>query len=298
MHCHSNSFVANKMLFLFVWRIFSLTSVFRTCILVWMSELPWNRIVYFLESLVLFLVPNLLSSNVNSSWVPVMQGLDLCCRPTLVQPASWTFYCGFTVSWFGSFHFVPSVCSLRLRTLSHCPRCACNCLLEHLIMVASDLLGKPGVCHPPVGYLFCVLTLWFLICWSDVLKLGHFQIVFWDCMLCKPCVCTAVVWPCLVRIVGVFCYWQQIQSRFPTQPLLTGREKGASYYCWVHMRVLPCNLHCCHWGWVRVCLSTRSLHSHYPAGTFCLLCAYSGYQGSTLDPGWWEWSSFGSLWLQ
>lgn len=41
IHCHSNSFfVVDKILFLFVWRIFSLTFVFRTCILVWMSELP------------------------------------------------------------------------------------------------------------------------------------------------------------------------------------------------------------------------------------------------------------------
>lgn len=106
MYCHSNSFfVADKMLFLFVWRIFSLTSVFRTCIVVWMSELPWNRIVYFLESLVLFLVPNLLSLDVDSSWVPVTQGLDLAAVHSCL-PASWTFYCAFTVSWFGSFHFV------------------------------------------------------------------------------------------------------------------------------------------------------------------------------------------------
>lgn len=152
MHCHSNSFfVANKMLFLFVWRIFSLTSVFRTCILVWMSELPWNRIVYFLESLFLFLVPNLLSSDVNSSWVPVMQGLDLCCRPTLVQPASWTFYCGFTVSWLGSFPLCAFCLFTETSYFIHCPRCACNCLWSILSWLHLTCWVSLGfVIHPLV----------------------------------------------------------------------------------------------------------------------------------------------------
>lgn len=156
-----------------------------------MSELPWKRIVYSLESLVLFLVPNLLSSDVDAGLGLLLSSYS-CCPACLVNLLLWFYY----VSWFGSFHFVPSVCSLRLRTLSHCPRCACNCLLEHLIMVASDLLGKPGVCHPPIGYLFCVFSSWYVETWT-----------FSNCvlrLLCKPSVCTAISWPWFVRIEGVF----------------------------------------------------------------------------------------------
>lgn len=176
MYCHSNSFfVADKMLFLFVWRIFSLTSVFRTCILVWMSELPWNRIVYFLESLALFLVPNLLSLDVNSSWVPVMQGLDLAVIhscPACLMNLLLCFYC-FLV-W--QFPLCPSVCSLRLRTLPTVP--------DVLVIAYWSILSWLHLtCWVSLGFVIHPLVLCFNSLVLDMLKWCIETCTFSNCVL-------------------------------------------------------------------------------------------------------------------